>query len=160
MTKRTASVAVLLAFMLILLAVAGCGSETDSGEKAALTFIQFYDPACPFCQKMEPIVEDLQAEYEPRIEEFRIVNITTDEGRDMVEEFGVFLTPTFVILDADGEELDRVTGAATEEAMKTFIDRGIDDVNGVEADSPRETIEGEGTTIDEGGSGTDEPSTE
>lgn len=123
--------------------IAGCDAGTS--EKAPLQFIQFYDPKCPFCQAMEPTVEKLRKEYEPKIEKFEIIDISTDEGMSQAEEFGVFITPTFVLLDSAGEELDRVAGAATEESMVKFIERGIDDVSGT-ASGPRDEIPTTGGT--------------
>lgn len=138
-------------------AMTGCAAEEEPTEKADLRLIEFFDPGCPFCKEMEPTVDYLQDEYESKIEAFDIVDVTTEEGGRMVEEFGIFLTPTFVILDGDGVELDRVTGATTKENMITFIERGIADVTGEESDTPRETIEGEGSSLDPT---SDEPATE
>lgn len=122
-------------------------SACDNGTsgKAPLHFVQFYDPKCPFCQAMEPTVEKLRQEYESKIEKFEIIDISTDAGMAQAEEFGVFITPTFVLLDTDGNELDRVSGAATEENMVKFIERGIDDVSG-SASGPREDIPTTGGT--------------
>jgi len=139
----------LLAVVVVGLVLVGCKSEDQEkdAEKAPLTFIQFYDPECPFCQEMEPIVEDLKSEYEPKIDKFEIINVKTSEGMDKVEEFGVFLTPTFVLLNADGDEMDRINGAAKKEDMIDFIDRGISDVQGEEGGGSRMPVEGEGTTL-------------
>lgn len=127
--------------------LAGCsGGSVASGEKAPLHFIQFYDPECPFCQAMEPIVQNLRDEYEPKIDKFEIIDVSTDAGLAQADEFGVFITPTFVLLDADGNEIDRVQGAATEENMKKFIERGIDDVNGKKTTGTREKIPTTGGT--------------
>jgi len=90
-------------------------------------------------------VESLREEYEPRIQEFEIIDVSTPEGLAEAEEFGVFITPTFVLLDSEGNELDRVAGAATEENMVTFIERGIADVTG-ESAGPREEIPTTGGT--------------
>ncbi|MBN2405561.1 MAG: thioredoxin family protein [Coriobacteriia bacterium] len=141
--RRALSLVLVVALFASMVVLAGCDSST--AEKAPLTFMQFYDPECPFCQAMEPIVENLRAEYEPKIESFQIIDVSTDEGRAQAEEFGVFITPTFFLLDADGETLDKISGAATEENMKKFIDRGIDDVTG-EATGPKEEIPTEGGT--------------
>lgn len=130
----------------LVLGVSGCdGTTAGSDEKAPLHFIQFYDPDCPFCQAMEPTVENLKEEYEPRIEKFEIIDVTTTEGLAQADEYGVFITPTFVLLDMDGNELDRVQGAATEENMVKFMDRGIADVTG-EAAGEREEIPTTGGT--------------
>jgi len=142
--RRFVTVVVALGLIATLgVGLAGCEEKVE--EKAPLHFIQFYDPECPFCQAMEPTVADLREEYEPRIEKFEIIDVSTSEGLAKAEEFGVFITPTFVLLDADGEEIDRVAGAASKENMIKFMDRGIDDVTGEDA-GPREEIPTEGGT--------------
>ncbi|HAL30210.1 MAG TPA: hypothetical protein DCP20_05790 [Coriobacteriia bacterium] len=145
--RRSVSVVLALALSaMLVLGLAGCdGSGGDAEEKAPLHFIQFFDPDCPFCQAMEPTVESLREEYEPQIQEFEIIDVSTTEGLEKADEFGVFITPTFVLLDGEGNELDRVAGAATEENMVTFIERGIADVTG-ESVGPREEIPTTGGT--------------
>lgn len=143
--KRFAT-AILSISLIAMLAIglSGCGSSAPK-EKAPLHFIQFFDPDCPFCQAMAPTVASLKKEYEPRIDKFEIIDVSTTEGLAKADEFGVFITPTFVLLDADGNELDRVQGAATEENMIMFIDRGIADVSGT-ASGAREDIPTTGGT--------------
>ena len=136
---------IVLVGLVASLVLVGCGSSEP--DTVALTFLEFYDPACPFCQEMEGTVEDLRRDYEDRLESFEIIDITTDEGLEKVDEHGIFLTPTFVLLDADGEELDRITGAAPKETMVDFVERGIADVSGEDVE-PSEDVEGVGTTIE------------
>ncbi|MDZ4655420.1 MAG: thioredoxin family protein [Coriobacteriia bacterium] len=142
--RRIISTVIVLAFVATaVVIVPGCSGGED--EKAALTFMEFFDPDCPFCQAMEPIVADLRTEYEPKIEGFQLIDVSTDEGLAKADEFGVFITPTFFLLDADGKILDKMSGAATEENMIKFIERGIADVKG-ESTGPKETIPTEGGT--------------
>ncbi|MBN1192205.1 MAG: thioredoxin family protein [Coriobacteriia bacterium] len=144
--RRLVTVVLVVALAAVLsVGIAGCDEGATTEEKAPLHFIQFFDPDCPFCQAMEPTVDKLREEYEPRIEKFEIIDVSTTEGLAQADEYGVFITPTFIILDAEGEELDRVQGAATEESMIKFIDRGIDDVTGT-ASGPREEIPTTGGT--------------
>ena len=143
--KRTVSLIFALALAAMLITgLAGCG-EKEAEEKAPLHFIQFFDPECPFCQAMEPTIEKLQSEYSGRIYKFEIIDVSTTEGLADADEYGVFITPTFVLLDADGNELDRLAGAASEENMMKFIDRGIADVTG-EGAGPRDEIPTTGGT--------------
>ncbi|MDY0341525.1 MAG: thioredoxin family protein [Coriobacteriia bacterium] len=143
--KRVATMVLALAVAAMLLTgLAGCG-ETATEDKAPLHFIEFFDPECPFCNSMKPTIEKLRQEYEGRIYKFELIDVSTTEGLAQADEFGVFITPTFVLLDADGNELDRLAGAASEENMIKFIDRGIDDVSG-ENVGPRDDIPTTGGT--------------
>ncbi len=143
--KRTVTIVLALALSATLLAgLAGCGGAS-SDEKVPLHFIQFFDPDCPFCKQMKPTIEKLQEDYESKIYKFEIIDVSTEEGLRQADEFGVFITPTFVLLDADGNELDRLAGAATEENMVKFIERGMDDAAGT-ASGPRDEIPTTGGT--------------
>lgn len=143
--KRVLGVVTIVVLAAALLAgLSACGGGASS-TKSALQFIQFYDPKCPYCQAMEPTVEKLRQKYEPKIAKFEIIDVSTSEGIAKADEFGVFITPTFVLLDADGNEIDRVQGAATEENMVKFIDRGIDDLAGGKT-GPKDTIPTTGGT--------------
>lgn len=143
--KRTVIVALALVMAATLLTgLAGCG-DTETEEKAPLHFIQFFDPECPFCKEMEPTMASLQKEYAGRIYKFEIIDVSTTEGLAQADEFGVFITPTFVLLDVDGNEVDRLAGAASKENMIKFIDRGIADVSG-EDGGPRDEIPTTGGT--------------
>ena len=72
---------------------------------------------------MEPVVDRIKKKYEPKLKEFRILNIRTEEGRDKIIVFGVTRTPTFVILDDAGKELDRISGETTETNLENFIEK-------------------------------------
>lgn len=143
--KRAVTIVLALALSAMLLTgLAGCGG-TGSDEKVPLHFIQFFDPNCPFCKQMKPTIEKLRQDYESKIYKFEIVDVSTEEGLRRADEFGVFITPTFVLLDADGNELDRLAGAATEENMVKFMERGMDDARGTSG-GPRDDIPTTGGT--------------
>lgn len=79
---------------------------------------------------MEPIVDRMESKYKTRFKEFKIVNINTDEGKDLISEFDLSLTPTFLILDKDGEEIDRLQGSASEEVLEKFIEDNLAEAKG------------------------------
>ncbi len=62
---------------------------------------------CPPCQKLKPVIAELEHEYAGRIE---IRTIDTDREKELAQKFGVQAIPTLVYLDASGKELDRSVG--------------------------------------------------
>ncbi len=72
---------------------------------------------------MEPVVERLRKQYEPLLNEFRIINIKTEEGRDKLIVFGITATPTFILMGPGEKELDRISGDIPEENMVKFIEQ-------------------------------------
>lgn len=63
---------------------------------------------CGPCKMIAPYVHEL-AETNKDVVMFTFIDI--DENSSLAEEYKVEAVPTFVLLDADGREIDRLTGA-------------------------------------------------
>jgi thioredoxin 1 len=72
------------------------------------TVVDFFATWCGPCKKMDPIVEQLKEEYAGKV---NFVSIDVDKYPYDAQRFGVDAMPTFVFLNADGDEVDRVVGA-------------------------------------------------
>lgn len=62
---------------------------------------------CSACKALWPIV-DLEAEVKGF--EVKYVDVDTDEGAFMAEDFGVRGLPTLIVLDEEGDEVKRAVG--------------------------------------------------
>uniref|UniRef100_A0A0A9WYE5 Thioredoxin-1 n=1 Tax=Lygus hesperus TaxID=30085 RepID=A0A0A9WYE5_LYGHE len=62
---------------------------------------------CHFCRKIEPIFNNLSHEYDSKI---LFIKVNGDNGREIVQEYGVTSYPTFISFH-QGEILQRVVGA-------------------------------------------------
>ncbi len=62
---------------------------------------------CPPCKQLNPIIAELEHEYEGVIE---IRSIDVDQNQELAGKFGVKAIPTLVFLDAGGNELTRHVG--------------------------------------------------
>ncbi len=69
--------------------------------------LYFTSPSCRPCRSFGPI---LTAELAKRGVEPERVDISTPEGLDQADSYGVSSTPT-VVIERDGEEVSRFTGA-------------------------------------------------
>ncbi len=69
--------------------------------------IEFGGRSCTPCKKMQPILAELIAEHGSVID---IVNVYLDEDFAPADSFDVYILPTQVIFDRDGEELSRHVG--------------------------------------------------
>jgi thioredoxin 1 len=78
---------------------------------------------CVPCRAMEPVREELRAEYHGRlVVEFHDVWI----DRNRADEFGVRIIPTSVFYDADGRELERTEGfIGKEDILARFAKHGV-----------------------------------
>lgn len=95
---------------LVLLA----GSPTD-GDPLMLDFSASW---CGPCQSTRPHVEKLKKLGYP----IREIDVDNDPDR-LAERFQVESVPTFVVVESDGSELDRLTGAQTASELASFYRR-------------------------------------
>jgi len=84
----------------------------ETTSKALPKFIELGSVGCRPCTIMEPIIEELKSELRGKVDvEF------IDVGKDYAtaEKYRVRTIPTQVLLDADGNELDRHVGVYQKE---------------------------------------------
>lgn len=86
---------------------------------APITVIDFSATWCGPCQMIAPDVHEL-ADKSTDVAQFRFVDV--DENPAMADKYGVQAVPTFVILNSDGIEVDRVVGADIE-SLRAIINK-------------------------------------
>ena len=86
-----------------------------------ITLIDFYADWCGPCQIMKPVFEELEPDYEGKVE-FKKVDVEADGAQ--AQKFGVMSIPTFVILK-DNEEVDRRMGAMPKDVLKKWLDSNL-----------------------------------
>lgn len=84
-------------------------------------FIDFYADWCGPCQAMKPVFEEVEKDYEGKVE-FKKVDVEVEGA--MAQEYGVVSIPTFVILK-DGKEVARKMGAMPKEVLKQWLDSNL-----------------------------------
>lgn len=89
------------------------------GDKPCM--VEFYSPTCPYCQMMEPIVEQLARDYAGRAVVGR-VDINLDPG--LVSTWRVSGWPTFLFF-RDGREVARQVGATSYDQLARMINSAI-----------------------------------
>ena len=83
-----------------------------------LEVLKFYAPWCTPCHVIEPIIEQLEKEYQGKTL-FQRINV--DQEADKTLKYGVLSIPTLVIVK-DGQEVDRLIGVTSKETLKSKID--------------------------------------
>ena len=71
---------------------------------------------------MEPVVKNLAERYSGKME---FEEIDTYEDPEKAMEFEIQYVQTFVILDAEGNEVDRITGKVPESELVDAIEKAI-----------------------------------
>lgn len=67
------------------------------------TLVEFFSNYCSGCLVFNPIVDQLEADFQSEFNILRI-DIHSQVGRDLRRELGFSFTPEFVLYDADGIE--------------------------------------------------------
>ena len=58
---------------------------------------------------MKPVVDRLEEQYSSRLNIIR-VDIQSTAGESIAQEYGLFVTPGFLLFDAQGQEVFRTVG--------------------------------------------------
>lgn len=82
------------------------GSKPTNGLPVLL---EVQSPYCLGCVAMKPAVDRLESELRDRLV-VRRVDIQSVEGQQLVKQFGIEFTPTFILFDAAGKEQWRSAG--------------------------------------------------
>lgn len=80
--------------------------------------VDVWSQTCPPCRKLWPVLVEVATRHEGRV---RVVEISTDAERGLLQSLQVRATPTLIMFDA-GEELGRTTGFRPRSWFDEMID--------------------------------------
>lgn len=99
--------------------------EDTTSDKIKVTFVELGSVGCIPCDKMQPIMKEIEEEYKGQV---KVVfhDVKTAEGNPYIKEFGIRVIPTQVFLDKDGNEYFRHLGFfAKDELVKILKMQGV-----------------------------------
>jgi cytochrome c-type biogenesis protein len=79
--------------------------------------VEFVSDHCTVCARMAPLVESLEHACAQGDGSVVRVNVESSAGRALAQRFDVHAVPTFLQLDAEGEEVERVIGEQTHDQL-------------------------------------------
>lgn len=74
---------------------------------------------------MKPIVNELDEKHSEKIT-FELYDITQGKNDPIATKYKVYLTPTFVIADTEGKEIDRLIGEVPKATLDKFISKNVE----------------------------------
>lgn len=87
-----------------------------------LKLIDFYADWCGPCKIMRPIFDEVENEFEDKVE---FAQVDVEAESEKAQKFGVMSIPTFVILKGD-KEVDRRMGAMPKEALVDWLNSHLE----------------------------------
>jgi len=122
-----------LIFSILFLAVSCSGEakeKTSSPEEVdqnfKVTFVELGSVRCIPCKKMQPIMDEIEKEYEDQV---KVVfhDVWTKEGKPYAEKYKIKLIPTQIFLDSEGKEYFRHEGFfPKQEILKVLKMKGVE----------------------------------
>lgn len=96
----------------------------EEGRIGRPALVYFHSDFCRVCKEIAPDVDRLSQTYAEAVSLVRM-NIDHDESRSAVRRYGVAATPTFVLLDAHGEQLHYFRGWPGAERLSRKLDAAV-----------------------------------
>ncbi|WP_437779504.1 cytochrome c biogenesis protein/redoxin [Sorangium sp. So ce1097] len=97
----------------------------EPGDAALLEgkprLIEFESAHCAVCERMAPLVKELEARCAKEAD--TVVRIRVDEprGQALAARYGVRFVPTFLSVDADGQEVERAVGELPPQRLASLL---------------------------------------
>lgn len=99
--------------------------EDVTTDEIKVTFVELGSVGCLPCDKMQPIMKEIEEEYKGQVKVI-FHDVKTPEGKPYIKEFGIRAIPTQVFLDKDGNEYFRHLGFfAKDELIKILEMQGV-----------------------------------
>ncbi len=99
--------------------------ENTTNDEIKVTFVELGSVGCIPCDKMQPIMKEIEEEYRGQV---KVVfhDVKTAEGKPYIKEFSIRAIPTQIFLDKDGNEYFRHLGfLAKDELIKVLEKQGV-----------------------------------
>lgn len=101
--------------------------ESSIDNNIKVTFVELGSVGCIPCDQMQPILKEIEKEYQGQVEVI-FHDVKTPAGRPYIQEFQVRAIPTQVFLDKDGKEYFRHLGFfPKEEVIKVLKQQGVNE---------------------------------
>ena len=74
---------------------------------------------CGPCRMQKPILEELEADYEGKVD-FKMIDV--DQNNDLAGKYSIHAVPTLII-EKNGEEVKRFTGVTKKDILAAELDK-------------------------------------
>ena len=99
--------------------------EREIQKYKFLVLVEFWYQNCPWCLKLNPILDEVAEEYEGKVKFTRMDVLESEGNRNIAIKHGIMATPTLVFL-CDGRPVQTVTGFQQKEGLRQIVDDVIE----------------------------------
>lgn len=86
-----------------------------------LVLLDFWAPWCGYCQMLEPVLNDVVAEWAAEGKQVTVGKVNIDEQPELAEQFEVDGIP-LLLLFQNGQLVKRAAGFRPKEALRSLLD--------------------------------------
>ena len=90
-------------------------------ESRIPVLVDFWASWCPPCKMIEPVIEELSAEFDGAI---KVRKLNVDQNSITPADYSISGVPTFIVFSA-GEEVLRRTGAQSKQQLKEMLKEAL-----------------------------------
>jgi len=94
-------------------------------KSTLLTVVYFWHDHCPWCQRLNPIFNEVSKEFKEKIRFLRMNVLEAPANKEIASDFGVMSTPTLLFL-CKGRPVGHIVGFAS----KVELENGLNDILG------------------------------
>jgi len=98
-------------------ALDGVDGSAAAVPKGRPHLIEFVSGHCTVCERMAPVVAELERACAMRDATIIRVNVDAADGKALAAHYGVRMVPSFVSVDAEGVEVERIVGEQPRERL-------------------------------------------
>lgn len=86
-----------------------------------LTVVDFWHDRCPWCLRLNPIIDEVAKEYEGKIKFVKLNVLTISANREIAIRYGIMSTPTLLFF-CEGRPVGQALGFMPKENLKGLLD--------------------------------------